>query len=282
MVVIVDYKNIVELLLNGAKFIHVGNNYKEYLDSHIRNSVFLNHQSLKNSRVFENTIRGADSVLPNLPIADNNLVEIIKNLRISMNDDIVVYGNSGENVKNIFYVSHILLSRGFKKVHYLNADWRTLPEELKTVELPVWEIVNETIGCFDDFVHSQELSAYVKINAVNILDVRKVSDFCHAHIPEAVNIDWKHFFVPESEHNGVIIPSNTIKPLDQIIKILLTMKLDSNSSLIVSGEDGNDISPVVFILRRLLNWENVRCHFDSWNVWSYLNKINPISFPITH
>lgn len=281
MSVLVDNKNIVELLLGGAKFLWVGLDHKKYMELHIKNSIYINPLKFKMSRVHENTIRGANAILPNLPTTDVIMAETIKSMRISPKDKIVLYCDDSNNIPDTFNLCHKLLGLGFLEVYYLNMNWRDLPDELKTKDLPVWDnIPNESTSYFNDFIHSQELGAFVRIGATKVLDVRNVDEYCKEHISGAINIDWKHFFVPSKTEESV--PTQTIKSLEEIYKILSTMNLDKRNSLVVTGYDGCDITPVVFILRRLLGWENVRCHFDSWHVWEYLKNISPIHFPVEH
>ena len=282
----VDCKNIVNYVLMGSKFIHVDVNYKIFNSCHIKNSVYLNPCLFKTSAAYPNTIRGAEAILPEQIVADEVIGNIIRNLKISKNDILIVYGTAGSNLKNIFFTIHLLKSIGFLKVLYFNADYKNLPRELLTKDFSIWDSVHEPIRYFDDIISCQELSAYLKVNVITILDVRSENKFNGTddtflqagHISTAKNIYWKNFFVQDQITHK---PSNVLKSLEEINLLLDTVGLTKEHNLVITGENGNDIAPIVYILRCLCGWENIRCHFASWNVWSYLSDKNSSLFPIS-
>lgn len=280
---LVDETNIFELMLNNVKFLYVGIDYKKYKQYHLRNSVFVNGIGFKTSKSLNKIYKNkTNAIIPNQLISDISIKDIISELKILKNDNLIIYCEEGDEIQYAFHFIHILYGIGFKNVMYLNLNYNDLPRELLSNELAEWDVPLENTNYFIDLIDSQELSSLLINNSINIniLDIRNPDDFFSGHIPNSINIHWELFFIPSTSNPSK--PSNILKSSNEIIKMLNIMGMNGNTINIITGTNGYDVCSIVFILRHLLNWKNVKCHMESWEVWSYLNQVNIFQFPIEY
>jgi 3-mercaptopyruvate sulfurtransferase SseA len=283
---LIDDSNILSFLITGGKFIYAGENYTNYTTMHIINGIHLPSNVLRSVSNYPSTIKDATALIPVQQISDENIIEIFKRARISINDDICVYSESDNNIIDAFFVIVTLQSWGFKKVSYLNMSYRNLNTQYLTQDYPTWPPVCEKYENNNNNIQVQEFSLLNKLGKITPLDIRSKISFdgldkkfkINGHVPNAINIFWKKFFIPISITPLVV--SNKLIPLNEIEEILNNNGITSETDIVVTCNSGNEITATAFILITLLGWKKVRLFPGSWNVYQYFNQIDPINFPV--
>ena len=283
---LIDQTNILKFLLSGGKFLYSGSNYQFYTISHILNSIHVPSSIFRSTNIYPNTIQGANSLIPVQQINQKNIQNTLSNLRLSINDNICVYGEKDNEVLDVFYVIYILNQFGFTNVYYFNYDYKNLSSDFLTQDYPVWENICNNYDFNDNSIQAQELVILNNNNLIKIIDVRSPASFAglnnifkvNGHIQNSVNIFWKRFFVPITKTPLVV--SQVIKPLYEIERILLENGFDSKTNIVLTCNTGSEITSDWFIIKTLLGWNNIRLFTGAWNVYQYLHQINPKEFPI--
>lgn len=210
---LIDINNIGDFIKKGGKFLFSDSNtdqWKIYINSHIKNATYFSGNSLRASNTYHVSNCKA-CIVPVQQIDVKSIVRILTNARLSKHDKICVYGGVGSDIQSTLFVYYTLAKFGLN-MYYLNMDWKTLPKQYLTQEIPVYKKIHEKYKYCDNNINAEKVVKKSYKKNTRIIDVRSPSSYSgvndiypkNGHIPTAINVFWTNFMVSTNTTPAIV------------------------------------------------------------------------------
>ena len=284
MSALIDNTNIDDFVSKNGKFLCVSNSWKDYTTEHLLNSILFPCDILFNTSYNSYPDYAGSSLLPVSNIDPSSIRNFFKTSGLNVKDPICVYAYDSNYIYSALFLFRTLNSYGFKNIFYLNYDWVNLSYSLKTQNYPNWKYVPCNYPYTDDTTGLQEIVIKNNNNQLNLIDARSPENFngetnlfqINGHIPNSVNLYWKNLMVLNSE--GIVTP--VFKSIDELNSIVAETGFTAEDSVSLSCNTGREVCVLYFVLKFMLNWENVQIYDGSWNEYQLMYQKQPNLFPV--
>lgn len=243
----------------------------EYDSKHIPGSVYLGVGAVMGSI-------GDGSFPPNISVFE----DAIRNLGISNNDHVVLYGFEA---KTIFTLGTLWLLDyfGHEKFSYLNGGLEKWLREARKTSGESIKIrpTRYKIGAVDESIRADAYYVLMRLKDPNvvILDARGTDEYTGAknpetnrrigHIPGAIDMGY---YTTNFKDNG------TLKSVKDLNAIYTKNGVTKDKEIIVYCQGGLKTSNTYFVLKHILNYPNVKNYVGSWGEWG--NRVNFNWYPV--
>jgi 3-mercaptopyruvate sulfurtransferase SseA len=287
---LIDINNIGDFIKNGGKFLFTDGNredWKIYINSHIKNAIYFPGTSLRTSNTYHVSNCKACGIVPVQQIDVKSIVRMLINTRLSRHDKICVYGGVGGDITSTLFVYYTLVKFGLN-MYYLNMDWKTLPIQYLTQEIPVYKKICEKYKFSDYDINAEKVVKKSHYKNTRIIDVRSPAAYSgeqtdiyplNGHIPTAINVFWNNIMV--STNTTPAIVTQTFKSKEEITKILNDAGIYKENDIILSCNTSSESTTMFFAITDILGWNNIKIFQGSWNVYQYLSSKCPNKYQIT-
>lgn len=270
-------RSVRMFLEDDGKFIFAYDDPYTYFSSHIKNSIHLPPSTLRSSY-------GAIPVQYHR--SDMNAIVLYQS-GLKPYDKICVYSEASdpECLLSASMVVYELMKFGFKDIHILNGDYKTLDKSLLDQLYPEWANYTSDLDYIqynDDFViqFDEVLDKVLYDDEVGIIDARPPTRYgeykngscmisdkrwkINGNIPGSINVWWKSF-VDTNKSN------HKIKPLSELQNILDENGFeDKDQEIIIYCGTGREIALQYLVMTYLLGYTNIRAYQGSWNEYHYM------------
>ena len=259
-------------------FVGSGKNKVEIYDQgHIKGSVYLDSGSVWYE---DKTKIGTSGIV----VSKEKFERIMGETGISHNDLIVLYGvPASAHIGRAFWTFKYY---GHKNVAYLNGgitEWVRKMSKESLVKEPQEIIPTTYMSAPQENIKitADELSRNLNNQDIVIIDGRTAEEYSGqkmlegvsrgGRIPGAINIEWyKATINPDSE---------TLKSKEELE--LIYKDIPKNKEIIVYCQTGTRSSNILFVLKYILGYPNVRNYDGSWDEWSNAkNSDDTFKYPI--
>ena len=242
--------------------------------------------SLRASNTYHVNNCKANAILPVQQIDVKNIVRMLKNARLSKHDIICVYGDVNSQITDTLFVYYTLEKFGLN-MYYLNLDWKTLPVQYITKEIPVYKKICEKYKYSENVINAEDVVKESNYKNTRIIDVRPPADYSgennifpiNGHIPTAINVYWIKLLVSTNTEPVIVTP--TFQTKEYIEKLFNNAGIYSSNDIILSCNSGSETTVTCFAITQILKWQNLKTFEGSWNVYQYLSGQCPEKYKIT-
>ena len=287
---LIDINNIGDFINKGGKFLFADGNsdqWKIYINSHIKNAIYFSGTSLRTSDTYYVSNCKACGIVPVQQIDVKSIVKMLTNARLSKHDKICVYGGVGSDITSTLFVYYTLAKFGLN-MYYLNMDWKTLPKQYLTQEIPVYKKIHEKYKYFDYDINAEKVVKKSYKKNTRIIDVRSPGGYTgeqtdiypiNGHIPTAINVFWTKLMV--STNTTPAIVTQTFQSKEYITQLLNNAGIYKENDIIVYCNSSTELSVMFFAITNILGWKNIKAFQGSWNVYQYLSSKCPNKYQVT-
>ncbi|HEV8583406.1 MAG TPA: sulfurtransferase [Methylomirabilota bacterium] len=222
---------------------------QDYRKSHIPNAVSLPYDS----------VQDPNSRIQGKRFDDQRLAIKFAHAGVAKDTQVVVYDEKGGN--RAARVAWLLLYLGHEKVSVLDGSFLRWQTERRRVDRVVSEPKHEVFP-IDVKPHYEATASFIleHLNDPNtvIVDVRTAESYAKAHIPRAINLDWRHNLTHGTERLWK-------KPAE--LRALYEPRGITKDKIIVVHCDVADMNHHTFITLKALGYPHVRSYDRSWSEW---------------
>lgn len=221
----------------------------DYRRAHIPNAVSLPYDS----------VQDPDSRIQGKRFDDQRLAIKFAHAGITKNHHVVLYDEKGGN--RAARVAWILLYLGHEKVSVLDGSFLRWQTERRRIDQIVMEPRHEMFP-IDSKPHYEATAAFIleHLNDPNtvIVDVRTPESYAKAHIPRAINLDWRH---------NLTFGTERVWKRPAELRKLYEERGITKDKIVVVHCDVADMNHHTFITLKALGYPHVRSYDRSWSEW---------------
>lgn len=286
---LIDISNIDDFIRKGGKFLFSDSNtdqWKTYINSHIKNAIYFSASSLRTSNTYYVSNCKACGIVPVQQIDIKSIVKMLTNARLSKHDKICVYGGVGGDIISTLFVYYTLAKFGLN-MYYFNMDWKTLPTQYLTQEIPVYKKIHEKYKYCDNDINAEKVVKKSLKKNTRIIDVRPPTSYSgvtdiypiNGHIPTAINVFWNNLMVSTDSTPAIV--TQVFQSKEYITQLLNNAGIYKENDIIVYCNSSSELSVMFFAITNILGWKNIKAFQGSWNVYQYLSSKCPNKYQVT-
>ena len=221
----------------------------DYRRAHIPHAVSVPYDS----------VQDADSRIQGKRLDDQRLAIKFAHAGVAKNTHVVLYDEKGGN--RAARLAWMLLYLGHEHVSVLDGSFFRWQTERRRIDRVVSEPKHEFFP-IDAKPHYEATAAFIleHLNDPNtvIVDVRTAESYAKAHIPKAINLDWRH---------NLTFGTERIWKRPGELKTLYETRGSTKDKTIVVHCDIADMNHHTFITLKALGYPHVRSYDRSWSEW---------------